>query len=104
MPNWEHISKKNIEVNLVSQSEIIFFGSPVKGNTRSLKSFATPSVSIVSLHRIRITALVQLWSVMVMRESYPSDKGSLTMKSTAIVSKGSAPSLAEIGSIGGLFL
>jgi hypothetical protein len=59
---------------------------------------------IVLLQGIRITALVQSWSVMVMRESYPLDKGSLTMKSTAIVSKGNAPSLAEIGLIGGLFL
>src|SRR5580698_110327 len=103
MSSCEHRSIKNVEVNLVSLSEMIFFGNPVKGNTRSLKSFATPSVSIVSLQGIKITALVQSWSVMVMRESYPSDMGSLTMKSTAIVSKGKAPSSAMIGLIGGLF-
>ena len=55
------------------------------------------------LQGIKITALVQLWSVIVMRESYPSDIGSLTMKSTAIVANGTAPSSAVIGSIGGLF-
>src|SRR5580698_3549035 len=103
MSSCKHRSLKNVEMNLVSLFEMIFFSNPVKGNTRSLKSFTTPSVSMVSLQGIRITALVQSWSVMVIRESYPSDMGSLTIKSTAIVSKGNAPSSVVIELIGGLF-
>src|SRR5580693_1101478 len=51
-----------------------------------------------------MTALVQLWSVMIMIESYPSEVGNLMMKSTAIVWNGSAASSGTIGCIGGLFL
>ena len=50
---------------------------------------------IVSLHGIRMTALVQSWSVIVSIESKPFDSGNLTMKSIATVSKGSAPGFCE---------
>src|SRR6266850_820440 len=50
-----------------------------------------------------MTALVQSWSVIVMIKSYPSDVGSLTMKSMAMVWKGSVSSWGVIGCSGGLF-
>ena len=65
---------------------------------------ATPSAVIVSLHGIRMTALVQSWSVIVSIESKPFDNGNLTMKSIATVSKGSAPGLANIGLSGALLV
>src|SRR6266850_6699657 len=84
-PSCLHSSLKNDDVNQVSLSVITFLGIPMKGNTCSLKSAATPSASIVSLHGKRITALVQSWSVIVRIESYPFDSGNLTMKSIAMV-------------------
>ena len=59
---------------------------------------------IVSLHGIRMTALVQSWSVIVSIESKPFDNGNLTMKSIATVSKGSAPGFANMGLSGALLV
>src|ERR1700682_858051 len=95
-------SLKKVEVKRGSLSEIIRFGSPTKGKTRSLNNLATPSASTVSLHGIKITALVQSWSVTVIIESNPSEVGNLTIKSTAMVWKGRAPSCGGIGFSGGL--
>ncbi len=57
----------------------------------------TPSAVIVSLQGMKIAALLQSWSVIIRIESYPWDLGSLTMKSMAITSKGSASVLVVIG-------
>ncbi len=56
-----------------------------------------PSAVIVSLHGMKIAALLQSWSMMVSMVSYPSDFGSLMMKSIAITSKGSASVFVVIG-------
>jgi len=53
-------------------------------------NFATPAASTVSLHGMNIAAFEQSWSVIVSIVSNPSDSGSLTMKSSEIVWKGSA--------------
>ena len=53
-------------------------------------NWAIPSTVISSLQGMNTDALVQSWSVMVRRESYPWDLGSLVMKSNAIISNGSA--------------
>jgi hypothetical protein len=44
-----------------------------------------------------MTALVQSWSVIVKIESNPLDKGNLTMKSIATVSKGRASGFGKMG-------
>src|SRR5579863_8262628 len=102
IPSCAHSSLKNVEVKHVSLSDMIRFGRPTKGNTRSLNSLATPSASIVSLQGTRMTAFVQSWSVMVIIVSLPSDIGSLTIKSTAMVWNGRASSCSVIGFSGGL--
>ena len=65
---------------------------------------ATPSAVIASLHGIRITVLVQSWPVTVSIESYPFDRGNLTMKSIATVSNSSAPVFANIRLSGALLV
>ncbi len=57
----------------------------------------TPLAVIVSLHGMKMDALLQLWSVIVRIVSYPCDLGSLTMKSMAITLKGLASVLVVIG-------
>ena len=64
----------------------------------------TPSAVTISLHGIRMTALVQSLSVIVSTESKPFVSGNLTMKSMATVSKGSAPGFANIGLSGALLV
>ena len=51
---------------------------------------AVSSALISSLQGMKHNILVQLWSVMVRMESNPWDSGSFVIKSSAIVSKGSA--------------
>ncbi len=57
--------------------------------------------SIVSLHGINMDPFEQSWLVIVSMESYPSDGGSLVMKSSAMHSKGCASGLEEMGNWGG---
>ncbi len=60
----------------------------------------SPTVSstvILSLQGINTTAFVQLWSVTVSIESYPCEVGSLVMKSNALVLKGIASGVGNIG-------
>jgi len=60
----------------------------------------SPTVSstvILSLQGINTTAFVQLWSVTVSIESYPCEVGSLVMKSNAMVLKGIASGVGNIG-------
>ena len=58
--------------------------------------------SIASLHGMNMDPFEQSWSVIVSIESYPSDGGSLVMKSSAMHSNGCASGLVEIGNWGGL--
>ena len=51
---------------------------------------AVPSALISSRQGMKRDILVQSWSVMVRMESNPCDSGSFVMKSSAIVSNGSA--------------
>ncbi len=53
--------------------------------------------SIVSLHGMNMDPFEQSWSVIVSIELYPSDSGSLVMKSRAMHSKGCASGLVEMG-------
>ena len=101
IPSCWQSSSKIFDVKRVSLLEIIFLGNPMKGNTRSLKSSATPTASIVSLHGSKITPFVQSWLVIVSMESYPLESGSLVMKSIEMVVNGSLL-MVLIGCIGGL--
>ena len=85
-----HSSFMNFDTNLGSLSLIIFEGSPNRGKICRRNSSATPSTVIVSLQGIAISIFVQSWSVMVRMESNPADSGNFTIKSMAIVWKGSA--------------
>ena len=87
----------NFYTNLGSLSLIIFEGSPNLGKTCRRNSSATPSAVIVSLQGIAISIFVQSWSVMVRMESNPADSGNFTIKSMAIVWKGSAWANGVIG-------
>ena len=82
---------------------MIFDGSPNLGKICLRNSSATPLVLIISLQGIVISILVQSWSVIVKIESNPSDLGSFTVKSMAIVWNGSASVVGVIG-IRGAFL
>ncbi len=84
------ISLKTFEVNLVSQSNITHSGSPTKGNTHSRYSLATSQELISLQHGSKITALIQLWSVIVSMELYPFDTSNLTIKSIVMVENGCA--------------
>ena len=57
----------------------------------------TSSALIVSLQGMATAILVQSWSVMVKIKLYPPDSGNLTIKSIAIVWKGSASAIGVIG-------
>ena len=76
-------------MNLVSQSEMNFFGAPNLVKICQRISAATPSAVIDSLQGMRIIALEQSWSVMVRIMLYPPDWGNFVMKSIAIVWNGS---------------
>ena len=95
-----HSSFMNFDTNLGSLSLIIFEGSPNRGNNCLRNSSATPSAIMVSLQGIAISILVQSWSVIVRMESNPSDSGSFTIKSMAIVWNGSAPVAGVMGNKG----
>ena len=90
----------NFDTNLGSLSLIIFEGSPNQGKICRRNSSATPSAVIVSLQGIMISILVQSWSVIVRMESKPADSGSFTIKSIAMVWKGSAPVIGVMGNKG----
>ena len=90
----------NFDTNLGSLSLIIFEGSPNRGKICRRNSSATPSAVIVSLQGIMISILVQSWSVIVRMESKPADSGSFTIKSIAMVWKGSAPIIGVMGNKG----
>src|SRR5712672_1493331 len=100
--NWAQTSLAKWLVNLVSRSEMILVGIPTKGKTLSLYSLASSSAFMVSLQGIKITPLVQSWSVIVRIESYPFDTGSFTIRSIATVWKGLASSSGGIGYSDGL--
>src|SRR6266571_4736982 len=87
----------NRDMNRVSLSEMILHGKPLWGNTCLIINPTTPSTVIVSLQGMKIAALLQSWSVIVRIVSYPWDLGSLTIKSMAITSNGSASVLVVIG-------
>ena len=80
----------NFDVNRGSRSLITLEGSPNQGKICLRNRLATSLALIVSLQGIATTILVQSWSVMVRIKSHPLDSGSLTIKSMAIVWKGSA--------------
>ena len=63
---------------------------------------STPAV-IISFHGIKITALVQLWSVTVSTKSETFDSGNLMMKSIATVLNGSALGFVNMG-LNGAFI
>ena len=90
----------NFDTNLGSLSLIIFEGSPNRGKICQRNSSATPSAVMVSLQGIAISILVQSWSVIVRMESNPSDSGSFTIKSIAIVWNGSASVAGVMGTKG----
>ena len=92
-----HSSFMNFDTNLGSLSLIIFEGSPNRGKICRRNSSATPSAVMVSLQGIAMSILVQSWSVIVRMESNPADSGSFTIKSIAIVWKGSASVIGVIG-------
>ncbi len=58
--------------------------------------------SIVSLHGMNMDPFEQLWSVIVSIELYPSDGGSLVMKSRAMHSNGCTSGFVMMGNWGGL--
>ena len=80
----------NLDVKQGSLLLMIFLGSLYLQNTFLTNNPAVSSAVMVSLHGMKSIAFVQSWSVTVRIESYPWDGGSFVMKSTAIVSKGSA--------------
>ena len=100
IPIRRHSSFMNFDTNLGSLSLIIFEGSLNRGKICRRNSSATPSAVMVSLQGIAISILVQSWSVIMRMESNPADSGSFTMKSIAIVWKGSAPVVRVMGDKG----
>ena len=90
IPNSRHNSLVNLALNLGSRSLMMRDSNPNQLNMCLRYNWAVPSAVISSLQGMKTEALVQSWSVMVRRESYPWDLGSLVIKSSAIVSNGSA--------------
>ena len=84
-----HSLLANFEVNRVSQSEIIFLGTPNLGYMYWRYSPATPSAVTVSWQGMKMAALLQLWSVIVKIVLYFPDFGNFVMKSMDTVWKGS---------------
>ena len=76
-----HSPLANFEVNRVSRSEIILFGTPNLGYTYQRYSPVTPFAVIVSWQGMKMAALLQSWSVIIKIVSYFPDFGSFTIKS-----------------------
>src|SRR6266404_7877695 len=95
-----HSPLANFEVNWVSRSEIIFFGTPNLGYMYQRYSPATPSVVIVSWQGMKMAALLQSSSVIVRIMSYFLDFGSFMIKSMDTIWKGSV-CLGVMGIIAG---
>jgi hypothetical protein len=90
MPKIRHNLCVNLDAKRGSRSLMIRDGSLNLVNTCQMYSPAISSAVISSRHGMKIAALVQSWSTTVRMESLPSDSGSFVMKSSAIVSNGSA--------------
>jgi len=97
-----HSPQINLDVNLGSLSLMNFSGSLNRGNTCWMISPAISSAIITSLHGMNRATLLQSWSVMVSIESYPCDRGSLVMKSSATVLNGIASRQGNMGCSGAL--
>ena len=80
----------NFDVNLGSWSLMILLGNPKCVTTCCRYNAAVPSALISSIQGKNMSALVQLWLVIVRIESYPCDTGSLVIKLIATVSNGMA--------------
>ena len=78
------------EANQGSLLLIILDGSPYKGKVCLAYKDAVSSALMSSVQGMNCAILVQSWSVIVNMESYPCDTGSFVMKSSTIVSNGSA--------------
>ena len=90
IPNSQHNSLVNLALNLGSRSLMTCDGNPNRLNTCLRYNWAVPSAVTSSLQGMKTEALVRSWSVIVRRESYPWDLGSLVIKSSAIVLNGNA--------------
>ena len=103
IPSSRQSSFMNFDMNLGSRLLMILDGRPNRGKICLRNSSATPSALIVSLQGIAISILVQSWSVIVKIESKPSNSGSFTIKSIAIVWNGRASCFRVIGDKGAFF-
>src|ERR1700761_8938166 len=97
IPSILHSSRVNRDAKRGSLSLMILDGSPYEGKVCLAYSAAVSSALMSSLQGMNCTILVQSWSVIVRIESYPWDIGSFVMKSSAIVSNGSASGLGKMG-------
>jgi len=92
----------NLDANHGSLSLINFSGSLNRGKMCWTINPAVSLAVMLSLHGINTAALVQSWSVTVSIESYPCETGSLVIKSRAMVSKGIASQVGNMGDNGAL--
>ena len=90
MPKMLHSSLVDWEAKQGSLSLTILEGSPWEGNMCLAYKAAVSSALISSQHGIKRDILVQSWLVIVRMESKPCDSGNFVIKSSAIVSNGSA--------------
>src|SRR5260370_20804261 len=100
MPRILHSSRVNLDVKCGCLSLMILDGSPYLKITCRRYKAAVSSADISSWQGMNTAALVQSWSVTVRIESLPCDSGNLVIKSSAIVSNGSASGFGEMGCSG----
>src|SRR6266702_7317352 len=87
----------NLEANFGSLSLMNFSGSPNCGKMCWIISPATSSAVMLSLQGMNTAAFVQSWSMTVSIELYPCEGGNFVMKSSAMVLKGIALGLGNMG-------
>ena len=97
IPKIQHSLRENLEANRRSRSLMILLGRPNLVKMCVMYRAAICSLEISSRHGMNMNTLEQSWSVIVRMESYPSDSGSLVIKSMATTSNGVASSLAYMG-------
>src|SRR5260370_3868552 len=97
IPNMAHTSLMNFDVKWGSLSLITREGSPKCRKTWLMYSRAISLAVVSSQQGMKMAAFVQSCSVMVRTSLDPFDRGSLVLKSNAMVSNGITADFVSIG-------
>jgi hypothetical protein len=102
MPVALHTAFAKCPVNLGSLFDMMHFGMPKRGSKCLMYKVATPSPSMVLLHRMNLADLEHPWLTMVRMVSYFPDFGRLVIRSIETYWKGLSSACVSKGCKGAL--